>query len=228
VHVIAVGVLHWVQRDGTTLGYSFDMTKSSAAHQDGSPEHRRPRQYQVLAQMNRLINELLDAAGDAKGLPAKGLPLVRENVNVTGLLRAALQAWGPVAHAKRIVLSTRPPGAPLYAVLDEHRIMQTLSNLLSNAIKFTPDGGQVRLEASGAGPDVRFAVTDTGTGLSDAECSKVLERVHHDAADRSRRLGLQVSRQIVEAHGGSLAVDNHRGNGSTFYFLLPRLGGRVA
>jgi signal transduction histidine kinase len=200
------------------------MTKSSAAHHDGSPEHRRPRQYQVLAQMNRLINELLDAAST----DAKGLRIVRESVSVTGLLRSALQAWGPVAHAKNIVLSTRPPGEPLYAPLDEHRIMQTLSNLLSNAIKFTPNGGSVRLEAGGAGPHVRFAVIDTGAGLSDADCSSVLERVHHNAADRSRRLGLQVSKQIVEAHGGSLAVDSHRGHGSTFYFLVPRLGSQVA
>lgn len=174
--------------------------------------------------MNRLINELLDAAHT----DAKGLRIARESVSVSGLLRAALQAWGPVAHAKHIILSTRPPEAPLYANLDEHRIMQTLSNLLSNAIKFTPDGGHVRLEASNAGQDIRFAVTDTGAGLSDADCSSVLKPVHHDTADRSRPLGLQVSKQIVEAHGGSIAVDSHRGQGSTFYFLVPRLGGQVA
>jgi signal transduction histidine kinase len=200
------------------------MTKSSAVHEDGSPEHQRRRQHQVLAQMNRLINELLDTASR----DTKGLRIVRESVSVPGMLRAALQAWGPVAHAKHIVLSTRPPGERLYAALDEHRIMHTLSNLLSNAIKFTPDGGHVRLEAHEAGPDVRFAVTDTGAGLSDADCSSVLERVQHDGSDRSRRLGLQVSKQIVEAHGGSLAVDSHRGEGSTFYFLLPRQARQLA
>jgi signal transduction histidine kinase len=221
-----------VSRTGCRIGYSaarprsvnlWYMTKSSAAHEDGSPESRRPRQHHVLAQMNRLINELLDAAHS----DSKGARIVRESVSVSGLLRATLQAWAPVAHAKHIVLSTRPPGEPLYVALDEPRIMQTLSNLLSNAIKFTPNGGQVRLEAREAGRDVRFAVTDTGAGLSDADCSTVLQHVTKDAADRSRRLGLQVSKQIVEAHGGSLAVDSHRGHGSTFSFLLPR-GPQVA
>ena len=173
--------------------------------------------------MNRLINELLDAAHS----DTTGSRIVRESVNVSGLLRRALQAWGPVAHTKHIVLSTRPPGESLTLALDEPRIMQTLSNLLSNAIKFTPDGGQIRLEAREAGKDVRFAVTDTGAGLSDADCSSVLKHVPKDAGDRSRRLGLRVSKRIVEAHGGSLAVDSHRGHGSTFSFLLPR-GTQVA
>ncbi len=108
---------------------------------------------------------------------------------------------------------------------DDQRIEQVLLNLLSNAIKFTPEGGQIFLRAAKDGNRLVINVQDTGPGIPNEEKRKLFIPYYHPSSDRSGipglGLGLAISKQIVELHGGAIWVQSDVGKGSTFSFSLP-------
>ena len=112
---------------------------------------------------------------------------------------------------------------------DRDRLVQVVINLVSNAVKFTPAGGvrvAVRREGGGPGDGIRVAVTDSGRGIARDDIERIFEPFRQ-ASDtvpdgpKGTGLGLPISRQIVEAHGGEMGVDSVPGEGSTFWFRIP-------
>jgi len=109
---------------------------------------------------------------------------------------------------------------------DPDRIVQTLTNVLGNSIKFSPRGGTVRLTIRQRGPLVEFAIVDHGRGIPADRLERIFERFEQvDSSDSRERggtgLGLPISRDIVNLHGGSIWVESQLGAGSTFRFTLP-------
>jgi len=107
---------------------------------------------------------------------------------------------------------------------DVARIEQVLVNLIHNGIKFTSTGGTVTLSAEAGSRLIRFAVTDSGSGIPADDLPRIFERFYK--ADPSRRsggtgLGLSISKHLIEAHGGKIWAESREGSGSTFYFELP-------
>jgi signal transduction histidine kinase len=108
---------------------------------------------------------------------------------------------------------------------DEQRIAQVLLNLLGNAIKFTEEG-EVRVEATVSNETFMVSVSDTGSGLSQADQKKIFEEFHQADPSSTRAkggsgLGLSIAKRIVEMHGGRIWVESTLGKGSTFRFTLP-------
>lgn len=107
-------------------------------------------------------------------------------------------------------------------------IEETITNLLFNAVRYTPDGGQIRLEAKDGGAEIIVRIIDTGIGIPEGESIKIFEEFHR--ADNAREverdgtgLGLSFAKQVVERHGGRIwAANNSEGKGSTFSFTLPK------
>jgi len=116
-----------------------------------------------------------------------------------------------------------PQGIKITA--DEQRVEQILMNLLSNAIKFTPEGGQISLKADCEGNRLVVKVRDSGPGIPAEETHKLFRPYYHLSADRASipgfGLGLAITKQLVELHGGSIWVQSEIGSGSTFSFSLP-------
>jgi signal transduction histidine kinase len=115
---------------------------------------------------------------------------------------------------------------------DERRLKQLLYNLLSNALKFTPEGGEVRVEASRRGNAVELRVTDTGVGIPADQHDKIFESFYQVDSTLSKNaqgtgLGLAVVRQIAELHGGTIRVESESGEGSTFILTLPNAAALV-
>ena len=116
---------------------------------------------------------------------------------------------------------------------DRDRLVQVVTNLVSNAIKFTPEGGEIRVgaqvlkgEAEDVSDMIRLSVSDTGIGIAPDEYEKVFEKfkqVGDTLTDKPKGtgLGLPISKEIVEYHGGRIWVESELGKGSTFYFTLP-------
>ena len=117
---------------------------------------------------------------------------------------------------------------------DSDRLVQVLTNLLSNAVKFTPDGGEIRIAAqllkgseTSHVPDmIIVSVSDTGVGIAPEEHELVFDKfkqVGDTLTDKPKGtgLGLPISKEIVEHHGGRIWVESELGKGSTFYFTLP-------
>ncbi len=120
-------------------------------------------------------------------------------------------------------------GVPEWVLGDPGRLRQVLLNLLNNAIKFTPNGHvELRLECASSGDAavrLRFAVVDTGIGISEADQEKLFIRFSQADSSVARKyggtgLGLAISKRIVEAMGGEVGLDSKRAVGSTFWFTV--------
>ena len=112
---------------------------------------------------------------------------------------------------------------------DELKLKQVLLNLLTNAVKFTPDGGSVEIAARVTDGEVEVSVSDTGIGIAEAERERIFEAFQRGGRTaptgaEGTGLGLTLSRQIVELHGGRIWMTSTPGEGSTFAFALPRHG----
>lgn len=180
-------------------------------------------------QLLQLINELLDLQRIAAGR----MELKPEAVELAALLDEVASSLQAQAHKHQHTLVITPPPPDLRVQADPGRVRQVLLNLLSNAIKFTPDGGRITVVVGAAnGPtsaEVRIAVTDTGIGIAPEDQPKLFKEFSQLDASASRKyegsgLGLALSRRLVELHGGTMGVESAMGQGSTFWFTLPRAG----
>ena len=109
-------------------------------------------------------------------------------------------------------------------MVDELRIERVIANLLDNALKYTPASASIVVRLSGDRETAHVSICDAGPGLSSAEIGFVFEpyrRALSSAGQSGSGLGLYVSKQIVEAHGGYIGVDSARGAGARFYILAP-------
>ena len=117
------------------------------------------------------------------------------------------------------------PEEPLWVEADRDRLSQVIGNLLANAIKYSPDGGQVDVRAESNGDDVRIVVRDQGIGISSEDQEHIFTKFFRGRAATTgipgTGLGLAVSRQIVEAHGGAIGFTSAEGRGTTFWVELP-------
>jgi PAS domain S-box-containing protein len=109
---------------------------------------------------------------------------------------------------------------------DPDKVRQVLTNLVDNAVKYSPDGGEVRVEVSGKGEHVRFAVHDEGLGIPHAEHRRIFDKFYRLDPDMTRGiggtgLGLYICRELVRRMDGRIWVTSEPGRGSTFAFELP-------
>ncbi|NNF56613.1 MAG: ATP-binding protein, partial [Rhodothermaceae bacterium] len=109
---------------------------------------------------------------------------------------------------------------------DPTMIRSVLLNLVGNGMKFTPEGGTVTVRAEEAGGRLAVSVEDTGVGMSASDVAKLfhLEKARSrngTAGERGSGLGLILCKEMVERHGGTMAVESTKGEGSRFRFTLP-------
>jgi len=148
-----------------------------------------------------------------------------EPVDLTALLQVVMEQIRPVAREKRLLLSEKI--APEIQVQGaEDHLIRLFLNLLDNAIKYTPENGEVRLEARREGKEVVVAVSDSGPGIPSHAVPHLFERFYRVAADRSRQtggsgLGLAIAHEIVRQHHGRIEVQSREGKGTTFVVRLP-------
>lgn len=189
-----------------------------------------PEQRHMVSMMERntqslieLVNDLLDAAKLESGSLQLELAAV-EFAPLAGELRDAMSA---LAREKEIALTTDVPDRLPPAHADRAKLRRVLVNLLSNALKFTPKGGRVQLRVERAGDErLRISVTDTGVGIPAEDIERLFDK-YEQARSRATRsekgtgLGLYITKQLVELHGGEIDVQSEVGHGSTFSFTLP-------
>ena len=176
----------------------------------------------VDAQARRLA-ALLEDFLDVQRIEHEGVDLAPEKIDLASLIdeQAQLYAAQSPKHELAVELAERP----LTVRGDPGRLAQVVGNLLSNAIKYSPDGGTVQLVAARSGDRVRLAVHDEGLGIPEDQQSRIFTKFFRGDAGATgitgTGLGLAVSREIVEAHGGSIGFDSDPGEGTTFWLELP-------
>ena len=173
---------------------------------------------------NRLIEDLLDVARIISGK----LVLETETIDLGELLADTIEIVRPAAHAKSIMITNDLEETTAFVRGDRDRLRQVFSNLLTNAVKFTPAEGHVEIGLEQQGDSIYVRVKDDGIGISREFLPLVFERFRQDTSATPRNggigLGLAIVRQLVEMHGGTVAVaSDGPGEGSEFTVTLPAL-----
>jgi signal transduction histidine kinase len=169
-----------------------------------------------------LINDVLDFAK----LDVGHLELQEEDVDLAASIAECANMMARQAEAAGVRLDADPSAGLPRVRVDKRRLHQILLNLLSNAVKFTPRGGAVRVSAARGDGGLILTVADTGIGMAAEDIPKALERFGQIDSRLSRAyegagLGLPLAKQLVELHGGSLAIKSAPGRGTTVTITLP-------
>jgi signal transduction histidine kinase len=187
-----------------------------------------PEQQNMVAMMERnaqslieLVNDLLDASKLESGT----LRLDVASIDLVALIDEIRETMEPLAREKGIqVVEELAPNLPAIEA-DRPKLRRVLVNLLSNAVKFTGKGGTVTLRAAPLDDEVLVAVSDTGVGIAPEDVERLFDK-YEQARSRATRgekgtgLGLYITKQLVELHGGEIKVESEPGRGSTFSFTL--------
>ena len=188
---------------------------------------------------SQLINDLLDISRILRGK----LSLDQSPVDLSVVISSALETVRLAAEAKSLQIEITLPPNLIRVMGDAGRLQQVVWNLLSNAVKFTPQGGRIEVELERYEFSVlsselsnstqnlqnyaQITVTDTGKGINPEFLPYVFEHFRQEDGTTTRKfgglgLGLAIARQIVELHGGTIAVDSAgEGQGATFIVQLP-------
>jgi PAS domain S-box-containing protein len=169
----------------------------------------------------RLINDVLDIERIESGR----VKMERRVCHLFDLINEAVDVMQPIALRAKVTLSITNLMAEVW--VDRDRIVQTLTNLLSNAIKFSPPNSTVLLTAALTPDAILLQVKDHGRGIPAEKLDCIFERFQQVDSSDSRNcdgtgLGLAICRSIIQQHGGEIWVESVLGEGSTFYFTLPR------
>jgi len=173
--------------------------------------------------LQRLVKQLLDVSRFEAG----GGRLELRDAHLATIRKDLENAFNVLALQREIRFCVDEwPGVPDVVHWDVDRINEVLGNLLSNAFKFTPHGGSVTLVIQPAPDGVRMEVRDTGAGIPPEQLPRIFDKFYQaDNQDAARAdgsgLGLAIAKQIVDAHGGSIACESTPGVGTTFTITLP-------
>jgi signal transduction histidine kinase len=197
----------------------------------GDPLDEERRSYlQVVSRSSERLLRLVDDLLFVARVQAGRLVLERSRLDLCMLARQSVEEARPRAENKLLTIEFNGNG-PVMLEADKGRLFQLLDNLISNAIKFTPEGGRIDVNVERTPNGAVLEVADTGMGLGPGEAKLVFDRFFRSARVVAQQvpgtgLGLFISRAIVEAHGGTIAVASRDSGGTTFSIKLPASVGR--
>ncbi len=186
-------------------------------------EKARGMMERQLAQMVRLIDDLLDVSRITRGK----LELRRGRVELASVVQSAVEGSRSLIEASAHRLSVTLPPGPVWLDADPTRLAQVVSNLLTNAAKYTERGGDISLTARRHGGEVIISVRDTGIGIAAEHLPRLFQMFSQvkTALERSQGglgIGLSLVKGLVEQHGGKVeAHSDGPGKGSEFVVCLP-------
>ncbi|HVU01059.1 MAG TPA: hybrid sensor histidine kinase/response regulator [Polyangiaceae bacterium] len=172
----------------------------------------------------RVLSGMADDLLDVSRLEEGKLPLDEADHDVTAIAGEVCAAHAVIATDRKVELTS---AAPVPVRCDAALVRRVMENLVGNAVKHTPRGGGVHVSVEERGPRVRVEVADEGQGVPREARDRIFEKFETLRSRREHRyhsagLGLAFCKLAVEAHGGSIGVDDGATGGSTFWFELPR------
>ena len=179
----------------------------------------------IIDEQSEHLGKLIDSLLDVSRLESGHFEIQKQRLSLKDMIHDAAHELYPLINEKGIVLSENIPAALPEVEADRERLRQAMTNLLSNAIKFSPDGGNIIVKAEDKGNELLVQVTDHGIGIPKEALRHLFERFYRvktPAGVGGAGLGLYITKQIVEAHGGRIWVESELGKGSTFYFTVPK------
>ncbi|MFK7847142.1 MAG: two-component regulator propeller domain-containing protein [Rhodothermales bacterium] len=185
----------------------------------------------IVQRSGMTLKDLIDQLLALAKLEAGEMLLHPRKTDLVQYARHRMPGFDVNAKRKDITLSLEPDSEPLELYLDADKLKYIFNNLLSNAIKFTEKGGMINLHLSSVMDEdskgwVQLCVEDSGTGISDEKLPYIFDRFHQGDASSTRLhegtgIGLALTKQLVEMHGGTIGVESEIGVGSKFIVWFP-------
>jgi PAS domain S-box-containing protein len=171
---------------------------------------------------------LIESLLDMSRIESCRFEINKAPMSLRDLIQGVMHEFHNMANEKNIVLTEDIPAALPEIEADEGRLRQVMVNLLGNATKFSKDGGKITVKAEAEDSKVLVQVTDCGIGIPEEAMKHLFEKFYQGDGSIKRTyggsgLGLYISKQIVEAHGGNIWVKSELRKGSTFCFTIPKL-----
>jgi signal transduction histidine kinase/CheY-like chemotaxis protein/methylphosphotriester-DNA--protein-cysteine methyltransferase len=231
----------------TPLSLIFSPLRDAARRKEGLSPDQVGRMLPSAERLRRLIDRLLDLAS----LEAGGMELDRRPVDLAALVERTAETFRSEADRDGIDLTVDRPDAGLPIRLDAEKVETIVSNLIANALKHMPESGSVTVRlrhgaapdsadlthpnAAGAGPAACIEVADTGLGIPEVEQKRIFDQFTQGGTGPGERtgeqsrgspgeglgLGLALTQELAELHGGAVGLDSAPGEGSTFRVWLP-------
>ena len=171
--------------------------------------------------LSRLINDVLDLTqGDTKGVV-----LERERVDMSGLCRSVADGLRSRAEGKKQRLELEIDASTGSVIGDARRLRESIEHILRNAVAYTDDGGHIWLKASGNDEKATIIIVDNGPGIAPEQQDQVFARFHRSGPARGEAalgLGLPLTRQFIEAHGGTVELESALDKGTSITLTIPR------
>ncbi|QJU59781.1 PAS domain-containing protein [Sphingomonas sp. AP4-R1] len=181
----------------------------------------------ILSAVTRLSTLMGDAL-DLSQSEAGSLPLEAEAVNVGELVREAARFIAEPANAAGLTVAIDVTSGDQTVQGDRRRLRQVMDHLLRNAVAYTSAGGRILVRSRIVGRSAEIVVSDNGRGIPDHKVERIFDRLSREstgdgdtAGRRGGGVGLPLSRQLVEAHGGTIRIESEIGRGTSVYVLLP-------
>jgi len=200
--------------------------QSAALAQRGPEPERLNKRLDLISRAAARMDHLIQGLLDVSLIEAGQLRIDGDRVNVSDLVLDAVDMQRPLASSSGLTIrvDVAHDGDVLWA--SRERLHEVFENLIGNAIKFTEAGGHITVSAEPREMDVLFSVSDTGCGIGPESLTHVFDPFWQ-AVPRAGRLGaglgLAITKGIVEAHDGRIWVESVAGQGSTFFFTIPKV-----
>jgi PAS domain S-box-containing protein len=180
--------------------------------------------FQIIDRETMHLGNLINGLLDMSRLESGRFKIYKKLAPVYDIFADSIKMFHSLAREKNITLTESIlPNLPEMEV-DSERLGQVVINLVGNAIKFSDPGGSIQVKTSVRNKELFFQVVDNGIGIKDEAMKHLFERfyrVEGETVKGGTGLGLYISKQIIEAHGGKIWAESTFGKGSTFSFTLP-------
>ncbi len=173
--------------------------------------------------LSKLINDVLDLTI----ADTRGVALEKERVDIAGLCRAAAETAKPRAaeKAQRLEIEISPAAGHVFG--DAQRLNECIGHVLQNAIAYTDRKGRISLSADGDKKNAVICIRDNGSGIEARDLPRVFDRFDRVAeagvrGEAALGLGLPLTKQFIEAHGGTVSIESVRSKGTMVTLTIPR------
>ncbi len=179
----------------------------------------------IINKQSEHLGKLIDDLLDVSRLESGRFETRKQRLTIKEPIHDVIDELHSLANEKGIVISENMPATLPEVEIDRERVMQVMTNLLGNAIKFSSNDGSILVKAEVRDSELLVQVSDHGIGIPKEAIPHVFEkfyRVKDSEYTGGTGLGLYITKQIIEAHGGRIWVESKPNKGSTFYFTIPK------
>lgn len=212
-------VAHEVRNPLSSIGLNVEMLTDAVRQASFATPDAAKEAVQLLASVTREVDRLTEITDEYLRLARLPAP-ARRREDLTALVQSVVGFGKEELERSGITVAVSAPSAPVSCDLDEGQLRQVFLNLLRNAKEAMPQGGALAVSIAGAGATAQVRVADTGPGIAPAVRARIFDPFF-TTKEGGTGLGLPLSRQIVEAHGGTLTLDEGAERGSCFVITLP-------